>query len=65
MYPHRAYIETLLSYGPAAKESQLTDVMWYKDTLGQQDKKIKLRRSWDVTQAITNLFGSCPKNILS
>jgi hypothetical protein len=24
MYPYRAYIETLLSYGPAAKESQLT-----------------------------------------
>jgi hypothetical protein len=29
MYPYRAYIETLLSYGPAAKESQLTGVMWY------------------------------------
>jgi hypothetical protein len=26
MYPYRAYIETLLSYGPAAKESQLTGV---------------------------------------
>ena len=32
LYPYRAYIETLLSYGPAAKESQLTGVMWYKDT---------------------------------
>jgi hypothetical protein len=39
MYPYRAYIETLLSYGPAAKESQLTGVMWYKDTPGQQDKR--------------------------
>jgi hypothetical protein len=28
MYPYRAYIETLLSYEPAAKESQLTGVMW-------------------------------------
>ena len=28
MYPYRAYIENLLSYGPAAKESQLTGVMW-------------------------------------
>lgn len=37
-YPYRAYIETLLSYGPAAKESQLTGVMWYKDTAGQVDK---------------------------
>jgi hypothetical protein len=32
LYPYRAYIETLLSYGPAAKESQLTGVVWYKDT---------------------------------
>ena len=27
LYPYRAYIETLLSYGPAAKQSQLTGVM--------------------------------------
>ena len=27
MYPYRAYIETLPSYGPAAKESQLMGVM--------------------------------------
>ena len=39
MYPYRAYIETLLSYGPVAKESQLTGVMWYKDTPRQQDKR--------------------------
>jgi hypothetical protein len=41
MYPYRAYIETLLSYGSAAKESQLTSVMWYKDTPGQQGKRTK------------------------
>ena len=39
MYPYRAYIEHLLSYGPVAKESQLTGVMWYKGTPGQQDKR--------------------------
>ena len=39
MYPYRAYIESLLIYGPAAKESHLTGVMWYKDTPGQQDKR--------------------------
>jgi hypothetical protein len=39
IYPYRAYIETFLRYGPAAKESQLTGVMWYKDTPGQQDKR--------------------------
>jgi hypothetical protein len=38
LYPYIAYIETLLSYGPAAKESQLMGVMWYKDTPGHQDK---------------------------
>lgn len=27
MYPYRDYIKTLLSYGPTAKESQLTGVM--------------------------------------
>jgi hypothetical protein len=39
LYPYRAYIETLLSYGPAAKESQLTGIVWYKDTPGHQDKE--------------------------
>ena len=39
MYPYRAYIENLLNYEPAAKESHLTGVMWYKDTPGQQDKR--------------------------
>ena len=30
-YAYRAYIETLLSYGPAAKNSQLTNSMWFMD----------------------------------
>ncbi|XP_036147036.1 uncharacterized protein F54H12.2-like [Monomorium pharaonis] len=33
-YAYRAYIETLLNYGPAAKNSHLTSVMWYEDTSG-------------------------------
>ena len=33
-YPYIAYIETLLRYGPAAKESQLSSAMWYTDTAG-------------------------------
>ena len=36
-YPYRAYIETLLTYGPAAKESQLTQALWYKDKAGFMD----------------------------
>src|SRR3989454_9089772 len=33
-YAYRSYIETLLSYGPAAKLSQLTSSMYYKDVAG-------------------------------
>ena len=40
-YPYRAYTEPLLSYEPAANESQLTGMMWYKDTPEQQDKRTK------------------------
>ena len=36
-YPYRAYLETLLSYGPSAKDSQLTGAMWYKDTATKLD----------------------------
>ena len=31
-YPYRSYIETLLNYGPAAKKSHLTTVLFYPDT---------------------------------
>lgn len=37
MYPYRAYIETLLNYGPAAKQSLLTSSLYYKDTAGEMD----------------------------
>jgi len=36
-YPYRAYIENLLSYGPAAKNSHLTAALFYKDTAGKMD----------------------------
>ena len=36
-YAYRAYIESLLSYGPQAKTSQLTATMYYKDTAGNMD----------------------------
>ena len=36
-YAYRACLETLLNYGPAAKESQLTAGMFYKDTPGKVD----------------------------
>ena len=31
-YPHRTYIESLLSFGKEAKESQLLSNLWIKDT---------------------------------
>ena len=37
-YPYRAYIENLLSYGPDAKESQLTASLFYKDRAGKMDE---------------------------
>ena len=36
-YPYRAYIENLLSYGPDAKELQLTAALFYKDKAGKMD----------------------------
>lgn len=36
-YAYRSYIETLLNYGPAAKKSHLTSVLWYDDTAGKMD----------------------------
>ena len=34
----RAYIESLLSYGPQAKTCQLTAALYYKDTAGNVDR---------------------------
>ena len=36
-YAYRAHIETLLNYGPAAKKSHLTSVLWYDDTPSNMD----------------------------
>ncbi|XP_031782841.1 uncharacterized protein F54H12.2-like [Nasonia vitripennis] len=36
-YPYRAYIDTLLNYAPAAKESHFTASLWYDDTSGGFD----------------------------
>ncbi|XP_022088653.1 uncharacterized protein F54H12.2-like [Acanthaster planci] len=36
-YPYRALLETLLTYGPPAKASQLTAALFYKDTAGKMD----------------------------
>ena len=38
-YPFRAYVDTVLSYGAEAKNTQLTSQLWYKDTAGHMDAK--------------------------
>ena len=39
IYAYRVYLETLLNYGKEVKESQLTSVVWYKDTAGKIDER--------------------------
>ena len=36
-YAYRAYLQTLMNYGPAPKQSQLTAAKFYKDTGSQMD----------------------------
>jgi len=36
-YPYRAYIENLLTYGPEAKDTQLTSQLFYTDTVNKFD----------------------------
>jgi hypothetical protein len=50
LYP---YIETLLSYGPAAKKSQLTGVMWYKDRPGHQYKRTTDNKGFTARKSLT------------
>ena len=51
-YAYRAYIESLLSYGPQAKTSQLTAALYYKDTAGNNSQYI---------QAFMSLFSGIGK----
>ena len=37
-YAYRVYIESLLSYGPQAKTSQLTAALYYKVTVGNMER---------------------------
>jgi len=39
-YPYRSMLETLLSYGEDAKNSQLTSELYYKDDAGRMDSTL-------------------------
>src|SRR6266516_943156 len=66
-YPYRAYLETLLSYGPAAKGSQLTAAFYYKDEATKLDDTnpldaaandgLKKRRSFFNNGGIVDMVG--------
>ena len=62
-YPYRAYIETLLSFGSDAKETQLQLQLWYKDTANQMDTKgsdnygFKHRREHTFNSKQAEMFG--------
>ena len=67
-YPYRAYIETLLSYGPAAKGSQLTAALYYKDVARKMDDAnplaatanggLKKRHSFFNDGGVVDMIGS-------
>ena len=62
-YPYRAYLETLLTYGPAAKYSQLTGSLWYKDKAGYMDSVtadntgFKERQKWIENSRCVTMIG--------
>ena len=61
-YPYRAYLETLLSYGPAAKESYLSAALWYKDSAGYMEdvslnQGFKKRQYWTIGSNQVTLIG--------
>ncbi len=53
IYAYRAYIETLLSYGAAAKNSQLTGAAWYVDTSGKFDATADANKGYTARKALT------------
>ena len=68
-YPYRAYIESLLSYGPAAKASHLTAALFYKDEAGKMDDRnpladaansgLKTRAGFTNRNRVVDLVGAC------
>lgn len=62
-YAYRAYIETLLNYGSAAKSSHLQTVLWYADTPGHMESSandnvgLKKRRDLFADGKTVDLIG--------
>ena len=62
-YPYRANIETLLSYGAEAKDTQLQCGLWRKDTtgymesVGADNKGLQKRREYILNSREVELLG--------
>lgn len=61
-YAYRAYIESLLNYGPAAKNSHLTSVLWANDTAGRMNscdsnKGLEIRRKYLNDRKSVDMIG--------
>ena len=66
-YPYRAYIDTLLNYGPSAKQSQLTAALFYKDEASKMEvadpanaspnNGLKTRSKFSARSAIVEMGG--------
>ena len=52
-YPYGAYLETLLSYGPAAKESYLTASLWSKGSASHMDDHTSQNKGFKERQKST------------
>ena len=51
-YPYSAYIKNLLSFGHDAKSSQLSAVLWYRNTAGQFDTKGDANSGYTTCKAL-------------
>ena len=76
-YAYRAYIESVLSYGPLAKNSQLSAALFYKDTAGNMDRHnpvhanevernfgLQKRASFTHEGATVDMIGRIPSDII-
>ena len=56
--PYRAEIETRLSFGSGAKQSQLINALWYKDTAGKMDENDPAGENMGLTKRAVFTVGS-------
>ncbi|XP_020910058.1 uncharacterized protein F54H12.2 [Exaiptasia diaphana] len=60
--PYRAYMETTLSYGPAAKNSQLTSALFYKDRAGYLDETDPTKADKDENMGLKERYNHTKKS---